>query len=189
MTETNMNSNNRFYAKILFVVILLMPLFAFSQTTKQDSLWKPFDSFIGVWTGKGGGQPGEGDYERSYKFIFNKKFIEVKNKSVYPPSKDNPKGEVHEDLGYISYDKIRKSFILRQFHIEGFVNQYKLDSISEDGKTIVFISEAIENIKPGWRAKETYQLISDKEISETFELAAPQKEFEIYTKVMLKKKD
>ena len=36
--------------------------------------------------------------------------------------------------------------MLRQFHIEGFVNQYKLESISADGKTIVFISEAIENI-------------------------------------------
>ncbi len=122
-------------------------------------------------------------------FIFNNKFIEVHNKFTYPPSVDNPKGEVHEDAGYISYDKYRSTFILRQFHIEGFVNQYKLDSISTDGKRIVFISESIENIKAGWRAKETYQITGDKDFTETFELAPPDKPFEVYSKVKLTKTD
>lgn len=60
---------------------------------------------------------------------------------------------------------------MRQFHIEGFVNQYKLDSISPDKKTIVFISENIENIPAGWRAKENCDLTRDNEFTETFELA------------------
>lgn len=175
--------------KTIIFIILLSPVICFGQTTKQDSLWKPFQSFIGQWSGKGGGEPGEGTYQRSYQFLFNKKYIEVKNKSVYPPSANNPDGEVHEDIGYISFDKLRNTFILRQFHSEGFVNQYKLDSISADGKSIVFVSEAIENIKPGWRAKESYQIMGAKEISETFELAAPQKEFEVYSKVILKKEE
>ncbi|MFA6979309.1 MAG: hypothetical protein WC209_08310 [Ignavibacteriaceae bacterium] len=177
------------YKKSVLVLILLLPILSYGQTSKQDSIWKPFQCFIGDWTGKGGGEPGEGTYERSYKFIFNKKYIEVKNKSVYPPTKDNPNGEIHEDIGYISFDKTRNIFVLRQFHKEGFVNQYKQDTISTDGKRIVFISEAIENIKTGWRAKETYQIFGDSEISETFELAPPQKDFEIYSKVLLKKKN
>lgn len=72
--------------KAVIIIILLFPILCPGQTSKQDSIWKPFECFIGDWTGKGGGEPGEGTYERSYKFIFNKKYIEVKNKSVYPPS-------------------------------------------------------------------------------------------------------
>jgi len=142
---------------------------------------------IGTWSGTSEGQPGKGKYERSYQIVLNKKFIEVKNKSTYPPSKDNPKGEVHEDRGFISYDRGRKTFVLRQFHIEGFVNQFKIESISPDGKTIIFISESIENIPQGFRAKESYQIISEDEFIETFELAEPGKDFEVYSKATLKR--
>jgi len=71
--------------------------------------------------------------------------------------------------------------------MEGFVNQYKLDSISKDGRTIVFTTEAIENIPNGWKAKETYQLINENEFIETFELAEPDKPFEVYSKVTMKR--
>lgn len=184
-----MRSNCSISRIVIIAVFVLLPVLTIAQSAKQDSLWKPFANFIGQWTGKGGGESGEGNFERSYKFIFNKRYIEVKNKSVYPPSQNYPKGEIHEDLGYISYDKLRNTFVLRQFHVEGFVNQYKLESISDDGKKIVFASEAIENIKEGWRAKESYQIFSESEFSETFELAPPQKEFGVYSKVTLKRID
>ena len=174
--------------KLGFVLaIFFLPSILFAQTGKQDSIWSPFNYFVGKWDGLGVVEGTNGKYERSYQFIFNRRFIEVKNKSTFPPTEKSLKGEVHEDLGYISYDKRRKTFILRQFHIEGFVNQYKLDSISKDGKTIVFTTEAIENIPNGWTAKETYQLINDNEFTETFELAEPNKPFEVYSKVTMKK--
>ena len=91
------------------------------------------------------------------------------------------KGETHEDLAMVSYDGARKTFVFRQFHVEGFVNQYVLESAAPDGRTFVFVTESIENIPPGWRAKETYQLISADEFIETFELAAPGKDFEAYS--------
>lgn len=173
--------------KAVVVLLIISPLLSFGQLTKQDSVWLPFKNMIGKWSGTSEGQPGNGTYERSYEIVLNKKFIEVKNKSTYPPSTNNPKGEVHEDKGFISYDKARKTFVLRQFHIEGFVNQYKIESISPDGRTIVFISEAIENIPAGFRARETYQIISNDEFTETFELAEPGKEFELYSKAVLKR--
>lgn len=174
--------------KIALLLLLLLPVLSFGQNAKQDSLWAPFRWFAGAWTGDSEGQPGKGKYERSYTVIFNKKFIEIKNTSTYSPSQQNPKGEVHEDKGFISYDRTRKTFVLRQFHIEGFVNQYKLESISSDGKTIVFISESIENIPAGFRAKETYKIIGGNEFTETFEIADPGKEFEVYSKATLKRK-
>lgn len=173
--------------KFLFL-LLLFPAVSQAQLSKQDSVWLPLKSFIGKWTGESEGQPGKGKYERSYELVLNKKFIEVKNKSTYPTSANNPKEEVHEDHGFISYDKSRKTFVLRQFHIEGFVNEYKMESISPDQKTIVFISESIENIPQGFRAKETYQIINDNEFTETFELAEPGKEFEVYSEAVLRRK-
>lgn len=172
--------------KKVFFTLFLLPIVCLAQT-KQDSIWLPLKFMIGSWSGVSEGQPGKGIYERSYQIVLNKKFIEIKNKSSYPPSSENPKGEVHEDRGYISYDKSRKTFVMRQFHIEGFVNQYKIESISPDGKSIVFISENIENIPVGFRARESYQVINENEFTETFELAEPGKDFELYSKAKLKR--
>jgi hypothetical protein len=77
--------------------------------------------------------------------------------------------------------------VLRQFHVEGFVNQYVHESTSEDGKTILFVTEAIENIPPGWRARETYILSGPDELVERFELAEPGKDFELYSETRLRR--
>jgi hypothetical protein len=89
--------------------------------------------------------------------VLNDKFIQVQNKSTYDPQPKNLKGEVHQDWGMISFDKSRKNFVLRQFHIEGFVNQYVMTSSSADGKTIVFTSESIENIPSGIQSPRNLQ--------------------------------
>jgi len=81
----------------------------------------------------------------------------------------------------ISFDKARKKFVLRQFHIEGFVNQFVMTSASTDGKTIVFTSESLENIPAGFRARETYKILGPDEFTEIFEIAEPGKDFEVYS--------
>ena len=43
----------------------------------------------------------------------------------------------------------------------------------------MFGTEHIENIEPGWRARETYHILSDDEFEETFELAAPGGDFKV----------
>ena len=171
--------------RLILFALSFLPLVASAQMTKRDSLWLTLKPFVGEWKGEGGGQPGKGKYERSYQFILNKRFIEIKNKSTYEPTTQHPSGEVHEDIGYFSYDNVRKTLMLRQFHVESFVIQYRVDSISSDKKTIVFISESIENIPSGYRAKETYRLVGDNEIEDTFEIAEPNKDFAVYSKVKL----
>ena len=47
--------------------------------------------------------------------------------------------------------------------------------------------EAIENIGPGWRARETYRIFSSDELEEVFDLAAPGKGFELYSKSHLRR--
>ncbi len=170
--------------RAFFVYLLLFSFSCFGQSVTEN-IWEPLQPFVGTWKGEGGGEPGQGTYERSYQFVMANNFIEIHNKSTYAPTAGKPNGEVHEDLGYFSYDKGRKKFVLRQFHIEGFVNQYVLDSIAPDGKTLVFVTEAIENIPKGWTAKESYKIISESEIEEVFELAPPGQEFFVYSKVKL----
>lgn len=165
----------------ILVLILVIPAFGFVQEQPKQDRWAPFAFFLGSWKGTGKGEPGVSQLERKYEVILGNMFLEVKHKSIYAPQPKNPKGETHEDLGFVSYDRGRKQYLFRQFHIEGFVIHYRLDSLSEDGKVMVFLSESIENIPAGWRARETYRVFSDNEFVETFELAGPGKEFSVYS--------
>ena len=90
------------HMKSIMFALFVFPLFAKAQMSKRDSLWLTLKPFIGEWKGEGGGEPGKGKYERSYRFILNKRFIEIKNKSTYEPTTQHPDGEVHEDIGYFS---------------------------------------------------------------------------------------
>jgi hypothetical protein len=56
-----------------------------------------------------------------------------------------------------------------------------------DEKRIVFVSEAIENIAEGWRARETYTILNDDEFTERFELAEPGKDFGLYSEAHLRR--
>lgn len=144
----------------------------------------PIAGLVGRWTGTAEGQPGKGTVERHYERVLGARFIQARNRSTYPPQEKNTKGEEHEDLGIFSYDRARKAIVFRQFHVEGFVNQYVMDAGSTAGR-IVFTSEAIENIPAGWRARETYVLSSPDQLEEIFELAEPGKEFEVYSRSRL----
>jgi hypothetical protein len=153
----------------------------------ENDPFAPIRTFEGRWRGEGEGQPGKSSNERTYEFVMGGRFLHVRNASIYPKQDKNPKGEKHEDWGMYSFDKRRKKLVLRQFHIEGFVNQYVLDRVSNEGKEIVFVTEAIENIPPGFRARETYKLNDHDSLEETFEIAEPGKEFEIYCVNKLKR--
>lgn len=170
------------------LLTLVLPALSFTQADKSPDVWKPLNLFVGSWEGTGNGQRGNSKIERDYQYVLNGKFLQSRNKSVYPAQKANPKGEVHEDWGLFSYDRTRGLFVLRQFHIEGFVSHYASDRDASDGTTLRFVSESIENIGAGWRARETYRIVNANEFIETFELAAPGKDFEVYTEGHFKRK-
>jgi hypothetical protein len=144
------------------------------------------DPLIGRWQGTQEGQPGKGTVEREYSRMLRSRFIQVKNRSVYPAQEKNPKGEEHEDEGVFSFHSARKLIVFRQFHVEGFVIQYVMEPIVKPG-TIVFVSEAIDNIPAGYKARETYNLIGPDEFEEVFELAEPGKDFAVYSRSRLKR--
>jgi hypothetical protein len=170
---------------------LLLPCLIMAGTVAGGQP-KPVDRFervsflIGRWEGTSEGRPGTGTVRREYTRALNGRFIRVRNRNEYPPQEKNPKGEVHEDEGFISFDRARKKLVYRQFHVEGFVNQYVDDGDSSPGK-VVFTSESIENIPAGWRARETYVVHRPDEFEEIFELAESGKPFELYSRARLKR--
>ncbi len=166
----------------LTLILLLLSFTAFGQSPKDPPAWKALQVLVGNWSGTGEGDPGKSTVSRSYSLVLNNKFMFGKNRSEYKPQEKNPQGEIHENWDMLSWDRARGKCIFRQFHVEGFVNQYILDSVSSDLKFFRFVTEAIENIPAGWRARETYEFINENEFIETFELAAPAKDFTRYTR-------
>lgn len=167
---------------LLFTLWSITSAFAAASST---DVWNPIRRLAGNWTGTVTGQAGEGAVSRRYVWVLGDRFLNEVNTSVYLPQEKNKKGERHEHWGMFSYDKACKSIVLRQFHVEGFVNTYRIASGGED--KVVFESESFENFSSTWRARETYEFMGTDEFIEIFELAAPGKEFEVYSRTRLRR--
>jgi hypothetical protein len=162
---------------------LLFTLFAVAAAAQQPDPFAPLRALEGRWEGPASGEPGKGVSTREYKFDLAGRFLVARNKAVYEPKSPGAKPEVHEDLGIFSYDRAAKKLVLRQFHGEGFVNEYT----QEGANPLEFVTVRIENIPAGWKAKEVYRVISPDEIEETFSLAQPGKDFAVYSRTVLKR--
>ena len=170
----------------VLAVIVALGATAIAQQQPATDRFAAVAGLVGKWSGTSEGQPGNGTVEREYERVLGSRFIRVRNTSTYPPQAKNPKGERHEDEGFISFDGARKRLVFRQFHVEGFVNTYVQDLEAKTG-TVVFVSEGIENIPPGYRARETYIFNGPDEVEEVFELAEPAKEFALYSRTRLRR--
>jgi len=171
----------RILASALCVLAVIVAVPAVAEEQAADP-WAAVRFMVGAWEGKAEGRAGDGTVSRRYEFVLGQRFLHERNTSTYPPQERNRKGEVHEHWSFISYDRARKVLVLRQFHIEGFVNQYSFSPDESGPGRLVFQSEGFENLGSKWRAKETYQILGPDEFTETFELAPPDKPFEAYGK-------
>ncbi len=145
----------------------------------------PLRVLVGRWSGATRGKPGTGTTEREYSFRLGGHFLWQRDSSVYEGEGGRPP-LVHEDVGMLSYDATAKRIVWRQFHSEGYVNEYVLQPPSPDGKTLEFVTTRIENL-PGFRARKVYRVVSPDLIEEVFWLAPPGRPFEEYTVAELKR--
>ena len=109
------------------------------------------------------------------------KYLQMKTKAVFTHQDSNLSGEVHEDLGFFSYDQARKKIILRQLHIEGYVNTYILEKIPQIGEAFVFVSEHLENAPPSMKAKEVFKLTDENTMEQSFYLSMSEDNFQCYS--------
>jgi hypothetical protein len=167
-------------------VPLLAILLALSAAAQSDP-WAPIRIFEGKWQGEITGKPGKQLSSRQYHFELDGKFLSQRDDSVFQNDDAAAKPKTRVDFGYFSYDKFLNKIVWRQFHSEGFVNEYRLETVSADNKSLEFVTVRIENLPEGWRAKKSYRVISNDDIEETFSLAPPGKDFEVYTQAHLKR--
>lgn len=124
----------------------------------------------GDWTGIGEGQPGTSASTRHSERAHNGHFIRVEGRSVYPRQERNRTGETHTSLDIWSYDRRRNLLVMRQFDSLGFVTTYVQDRAASTNGRLVLISESMENVPTGWRARYTYEHPAPDEYLELFEL-------------------
>jgi hypothetical protein len=167
--------------RLLFALLSLTSAMAGEAADPAPDRWQPVRFLIGSWRGDASGEPGKGRVERTYQLVLGDRFIEERNVSTYEPRSPDKPAEVHQHRSFVSYDKARKTFMLRQFHQEGFVNLYALNQAVSTPTRLVFESVSFENLGNDWRARETYQVVSSDEFVEIFELAEPGKEFQVYS--------
>jgi hypothetical protein len=153
----------------------------------SNDRWGRVRFMLGSWEGTASGEPGKGAVERTYELVLGGQFIEERNTSRYE-AKAPGKEQIHQHRGFISYDKARKTFMLRHFHEEGFVNLFALNSDKSMPAYLIFDSVSFENFSNEWKARESYEVISPDEFIETFELAEPGKDFAVYSRNHFKRK-
>ena len=166
--------------KAAWLLMLLVGPLAVAADAPPDP-WSPVRFMLGNWLGEAQGEPGKGTVERSYEFVLGGKFIEERNTSRYD-AKAGKAQEVHLHRSFISYDKANRKLMLRQFHVEGFVNLYAVNAAASTPARLVFDSVSFENFSNDWKARETYEVISADEFVEIFELAEPGTEFQVYSR-------
>ena len=156
------------------MIVTLMSVSVFAEG--KINPWDTLKVLEGKWVAD---KPGVSKNTQQYSFILKNKYLQMKTRSVFEPTEKKPKGEIHEDMAIFSYDKTRKLFVMRGFYVEGFVNTYTLTK-SEDGKTLTFLSEDIENGMPGMKAKLVFKLISETEYEQSFYVAFPNKDYSCF---------
>jgi len=161
------------------LICLLAPAFLVAQS--ENSL-NSFAFLIGNWQGVEAGLSGDGIGFRTYTWELNKNYIMVKNASHFPKSDKKPRGEVHRDIGILSFNSNDSSIILREFHVEGFTNIYVLNKQESTDSNFTFVTREIENNPGNWLARLTINVISDKEFLEIFEIARDGKIFKQWLK-------
>ena len=156
---------------------------AIQHSISQEITWKTFNQLEGKWQGSGSGFSGGTSVIHSeFNFVMDGLFMEIKNHSEFAPSEENQKGDIHDDWGIISFDKTREKFVFRQFHSEGFYNQYILNDTLSNPKFLVFETEFIENFVDGGTARFTIILISENKIETVFDVGFPGREMTCYGK-------
>ncbi len=131
---------------LLLVAVITISTSAFSQNNPLSK----FENLIGNWEGTGEGfSSSKSKFAAEYSWLMNEQYIQEKHHSEFEPTDRKPEGEVHEDFGIISFDSGRKVVVFRQYHVEGFYNEYVLNDSLSNESTFIFETEKIENFVPG----------------------------------------
>jgi len=173
------------------VVLLLMGMFLTSvlRSGEKEDTWQVFKPLVGEWKGDGAGFGDVTDVTHLWDLVLQGKYLRLRTKSV---SRKEGKSvelqeEIHEDVGFLSWDTDRKSFVFRQFLSEGFINTFDVTINSEKPLMMIFGHRETES-GGGMRAQMTLSFTGDTKYDMVLDLAGPGKEFSPCQQIHMKKK-
>lgn len=163
------------------IVVTIAILFAVALPIASDEPgavdpWAPIQVLLGEWRGVGSGFGGTSQVRHTYRLVLNDKFVQSTTRSEFQPVEGENTGEIHEDLGFFSFDSDRGKLVLRQFLSEGYVNTYVLEDPQLNSNRLVFTSESSES-SGGMAARLTFTLDGTDRYELVLELASPGKDF------------
>lgn len=136
----------------------------------NESKWNEWRFLLGKWVAEGGGRPGQASAGGfSFDFDLQGRVLVRRNYSEYQATGSKPAFR-HDDLMVI-YQEPEKGTYAEYFDNEGHVIHYSV-SLSEDKKTIVFISDVISSAP---RFRFIYRRLKDDSLSMEFDIAPPGK--------------
>lgn len=160
------------YRTLMVMLLTLAAGTASARDVAENDKLAAISWLVGDWAGVGEGQPGASASTRHSIRAQNNNFIMIEGRSVYPKQEKNNSGEIHTSIDFWSYDRQRKLFVLRQFDSLGFASTYVQDRAASINGRIVLVSEHLENVPAGWKARYTYTYRAPNEYQELFELDA-----------------
>ena len=105
-------------------LLAALVLFAAVSPPAAGDPWEGLRPLVGRWQGEGAGFGNTSSVTHDWDFVLADHFLRLRTRSV-SAGKDGAE-EVHEDIGFVSLDTARDSFVFRQFLSEGYVNTFDL---------------------------------------------------------------
>jgi hypothetical protein len=152
---------------------LVVPLLILSwlsvPAAADGPAWDALEALAGTWTGEGAGMGGVSEVTHEYERVLGH-FVQMRTHSAFESADGTTDAEVHEDLGYFSFDTDRELVVLRQFLSEGYVNTYALTEYTDD--RLVFETESTESAG-GMQARVVMRFDGPDAYTMELHLAAP----------------
>ena len=144
---------------------------AAGDSPPQEDPWAPFRQLIGVWRGDAAGFGSVSDLQHEWDLAVQDRFLRLRTRSVQRT--EDGEGEVHEDVGYLSFDTDRGAYVFRRFLSEGFVNTF---DVAREGDAITFEARESESAE-GMRGRMVLTFEGEHDYGMVLELAGPGGDF------------
>ncbi len=157
-------------ASVVLVAAILGLASLAGATEGGKGSWGPLQFLVGDWVGEGGGSPGQGAGEFSFRPDLQDRVLVRRSFAEYPATKERPAFR-HDDLTIVYRESDAGPLRAIYFDNEGHVIRYAI-AASPEKNAVEFVSEASSSAP---RFRLTYTRAGADTVGIRFEIAPPGK--------------
>ncbi len=140
----------------------------------EEDMWEPFRPLLGKWKGEGEGFGSTSRVKHHWEYVTKGAFLALHTDSQ---GEGPGGGEVHEDVGFLSYDRDHGRWMFRQFLSEGFVNTFDVTVGEEKGLPAFDFGFVAAESAGGMKVRMRLVFTSPDAYTMTLDLAGPGGEY------------